>query len=296
MDLEFVTLKTIKSLPPWTGARWNALFRLVSREAGTPPEEAYEALIPERWSQGPWLKDQVFTIRLISDPNKTSQTAAFFGALHGEKILGSGEFVLGQTLALKAMTIPYSLFEDEPADYWPPLPQELLAAEIEALEKIEGNWRINLLSPARLTRPANSPGFHEYAGPEYFDWPLALEHFIQRIRIPEPDLQDPPFESPPADLPKTLAPSPLAILSHSVIWNDLAYNRDRKMRLGGLIGQVLIAGRPNREEARRLVWGQYLGLGKNARFGFGFYMIPELEPFRRLTLLPYPNAGPKPKK
>jgi CRISPR/Cas system endoribonuclease Cas6 (RAMP superfamily) len=66
----------------------------------------------------------------------------------------------------------------------------------------------------------------------------------------------------------------------------MAYNPVRKIRLGGISGEISINGQPSSYEARRLVWGQYLGIGKNSRFGFGFFRIPALDSIRSIMVYP----------
>jgi hypothetical protein len=266
------------------------LFRLAAKAAKVNPEEAFEALIPAQWSRLAWPAGSVFSVRIVADPAHRRQTEAFLTALREGRVLGEGEFILGQSLELEAMIIPNpdldSASDDSPADkdleeLWPPLSEESLLPEIEALTQISPPWRLILETPLRLTRPATAPGFLEYAGIDFFAWPKALAHLISRIRLSSPDSVE--------DLDLAIRPNKLAIMSVSVKWSDLAYSRERKMRLGGLTGSILIDGVPDRADARRLVWGQYLGVGKNARFGFGFYRIPTLDPIRRLPLYPQPG-------
>ncbi|MDR2443352.1 MAG: hypothetical protein LBE31_07520 [Deltaproteobacteria bacterium] len=294
MDLEFRVLKPIKSLPPWPGARWNALFRLVAKSQSIDPEEAFEALIPEGWCQSPWRADDSIMVRLVADSQKKRTTESFLEALKESHQIGEGEFVLGRSLELVSMSIPYLGDEEESSDStassqddpsqenpyqedpWPPLDENLFRSEIEALENIDSPWRLVLTSPLRIVRPANAPGFSEYSGEEYFGWPKAMEHMITRIRLPETKSEASP--SPNGN--------PLNIMSTQTTWRDLAYSRERQMRLGGLTGTILIDGWPDSNQARRLVWGQYLGMGKNARFGFGFYRIPALDSIRSLSCFP----------
>jgi hypothetical protein len=291
MDLVFTVLKPIKSLPPWTGARWNALFRLVARAAGVNPEEAFEALIPEQWTRQPWWTGDQFSVRLVTNPDNWRQTEAFSRFLRGDNLVGEGEFVLGHSLELTAIyfptiDIPNRRVNPEIEAASAPLLEEQLAAEMETLANLTPPWRLVLTTPLRLVRPANAPGSQEFAGPDFFSWPLALDHLIKRIRLANPESLEPQLPFTNDNQPVA---SPLTVMSHTVTWHNLAYNRDRKMRLGGLIGTILINGRPDRQRARRLVWGQYLGVGKNGRFGFGFYRIPALDPERLWSLFPAPS-------
>jgi len=69
----------------------------------------------------------------------------------------------------------------------------------------------------------------------------------------------------------------------------------RPALLGGLVGVLRLEGPVSPEAALAITAGQYLGAGKNPRFGLGMYRIPELEGWRRLPLYPasqQPGAFP----
>ncbi len=68
-------------------------------------------------------------------------------------------------------------------------------------------------------------------------------------------------------------------------WADVRYSKTRQIPLGGIVGDIKYEGKlPSYELALRLVAGQYTGLGRNQRFGLGFYKIPELEIVRSIYM------------
>ena len=77
---------------------------------------------------------------------------------------------------------------------------------------------------------------------------------------------------------------PVAV-NGAIEWVDLRYSKQRRIVLGGIVGDINYEGKiPTYDLALRLVAGQYTGLGRNQRFGLGFYKIPELEIARSIYL------------
>lgn len=58
-------------------------------------------------------------------------------------------------------------------------------------------------------------------------------------------------------------------------WERYSKRQDRRMKLGGLIGEVCFAGDLS-EFVPALVLGSWLGVGKNTTFGLGTYELPDL--------------------
>jgi hypothetical protein len=281
IDIIFKIIKPIKSLPPWSGARWNALFRLASKKAGVKPEEAFDILIPERWGQDPWLIDDTFTVRLWANIFNITKTKSLLDILLNADDIGNGQFILGQNLIIQEIIIynkKYKkeiLLENNNLIFFKNIIQPLklieISNEIDALSNIDEYWHIIFSSPLRLKRPKDAPGYGEYIELNYFKWSSAVEHLISRIRYNNDNF---------------INNNNFKIISTHLEWKDILYNRDRKMKIGGLIGNIYISGRPNYKTSCQLVYGQYVGIGKNSRFGFGLYRIPELDKYRVLNLLP----------
>jgi hypothetical protein len=280
-DLSFKVLQTIKSLPPWPGARWNALFRLAARAAGVNPEAAFSALIPDRWGSHPWLTGNEKRLRLIFQVENYPLTLRLLDSLFKGGV-GEGEFVAGRTLGLTGLAWPYS---SDAGRFYPfPLssagsslpPWSEDGREAEALFRLAAEGRpfsLIFRSPLRFSRPADAPGHGDFIGPDFFTWERACPYLLARVRY-LPDLTEDEFEG-------------LRVADGGdLIWQSMAYSRERRMKLGGVTGRLLVRGQLSRTAAIVLTAGQYLGVGKNGRFGFGFYGIPELNSYRARPLFP----------
>lgn len=91
-------------------------------------------------------------------------------------------------------------------------------------------------------------------------------------------------EVSPANGEAVPSPSALSISAGVLHWLDLSYG-SRDTTFGGAVGCIRVSGKPEPDVAALLVLGQYLGMGKNAVFGYGFYNIPELSPHRKVKPL-----------
>ena len=69
--------------------------------------------------------------------------------------------------------------------------------------------------------------------------------------------------------------------------DDMRYSREWQIALGVVVGEMRFGVPPDGTVAERLVRGQYLGAGRNARFGLGYWRIPELDAVRRIEAKPY---------
>ena len=280
LDLHFQVTALIRSFPFWHGARWNALLRIAARMADTEADEAYVGIVPERKGTEHWHADDIVRLRLMIHPKHLAATGMLLRSLT-ENNTGEGEFRLGRTLAFLHAGIPGDHVPISFVNYDRLLldtalsPGSLCPAavkdEAEALGRLD-KWSIHILSPLRLTRPAGDKHHSRYADTAFFcNDQTALSCFLSRIRFPLMD-------SHRAD--------ELEISHCDLQWHDLAYNRDRQIKLGGVTGSIVVKGRPDSATALTLAGGQYTGVGKNARFGLGMYCIPELENYRRIEIFP----------
>ena len=258
ITLHFTTLRDIRSLPFWHGARWNALLRNLCRQAGVAAEDAYRSLAPERSGTRHIHRGEALCLRLMASAAANSATRQLLAALPAARC-GEGEFFLGETLHFAQW---------EECDL-----HLLLAQEIDRLQQLAGQqeWTIRLTSPLRLTGP---PGLKEdgrYAGPDFFQkTPEAMARFMEKIRIEAGE-----YESVPA------------VAGASLHWHDMAYSARRKIRLGGVMGILRLApAELSLPVARALVMGQYVGVGKNGRFGLGLYRIEELQGWHAMPPFP----------
>lgn len=150
------------------------------------------------------------------------------------------------------------------------IPVEHLQTEIERLRN-SSHITLRCVSPLRFHLPKGEchPG-HAFADESWFD----PARFIERASGRQQSL------GIAHALP--LSPSSAKCTKNNLVWLDLTYGHaaDRK-RLGGALGSVVIEG-ASHADIERLVWGQYVAVGDNTRFGFGRYRIVELgaDPFR----------------
>jgi len=157
-----------------------------------------------------------------------------------------------------------------------PLGPAEIRAEAGALVRMDV-WTLRFHSPLRLKRPAGA----KQKGHRFFDEAWAADSegkhrawscLMDAVRAPLPGS---------AARGKTPPPE---VESAALVWVDVPYGGTGGKTLGGVCGEVVFRGRLEPEDAERAVMGQYLGTGKNAAFGFGFYEIPELEEVRRVRL------------
>ena len=284
VDLVFTVARTIKSLPPFHGARWNALLRLAARAACVDLEKICCLLVPERQGQKIWRAGDQARLRLGLDPFQAEAAAAMLRVLRDSQI-GEGEFCSQDSLILSGLEIPthpggqpeavLSVFLDG-RQALPVCSSEEFSSELATFLSLGIQpWHLEFHTPARIPRPAGQKESFRYAGPDFFATsPLALACLLSRLRrfLPEVARQQPD--------------EGLRIAELDLRWKDMAYNKDRHMRLGGVFGRIAIQGRPAAGTALALVAGQYCGIGKNPRFGLGMYHIPELEGMHRIPVYP----------
>lgn len=192
----------------------------------------------------------------LSHPVRCGEFSAFSLALVRARDAVSGLTIWEQGTATGIAPIPFT---------W-----QTVLAEIEALQGL-AEWSIQLCGPLRLPLPPGhghrGRGADKYAAPEDLLAAGGLDNLLARIRFQEPGPLT-PLEAQP--------------VTADLRWEDMRYNAERRIALGGVTGTVRWRARLEFAQARRLVLGQYFGAGKNARFGLGFWLIPELESVRSL--------------
>ena len=271
---QFTVLRPIRSLPMWHGARWTALFRNAANAAGVNPEEAFAGLLPLHNGTAPLTVGASLGLRLVVSPATWAATQAMFRVL-AAGFAAPGEFVAGHTITLASVShspavpaAPFAGLEAPP----PPITPEAIASQHPLVPGAQSHaLRIHLLGPMRLTMPAGAKGEDRYVPPEFLErGPEAAQCFLSRLRLP-------------TQWPALPAAPELCITQATTHWEDVGYNANRRMRLGGLVGAFTLCGISCPALHAAIMAGQYLGAGKNGRFGFGFYVAT-----------PHTPAGPEP--
>lgn len=276
-DVVFIALRAIRSLPPRHGARWIAWLRFACRHAGLRADDLLLGILPFRGGLRPIGAGEDLTLRLILSPAGAAALPDLLDAL--ESLPPEGEFS-SATLRPVLVCDPVRGIPLDVAGGALPAPFDAAVVREEAaLLRTLDRWRIRLVTPLRLPLPAGEktrrgPDRERFCPPEFFAaHPAALDRLLSRVR---------PFPGMP---PRGDAPAAgLRILSADTAWEDMRYSARRGVALGGVVGEISCAGTPDADAALLLAAGRLLGAGKNARFGMGFWRIPELDAAGRIPL------------
>lgn len=314
LELRFRCVAPIGGLLHFHGPQWSALFRniLGSRLPGGGGLAAAGVSV-QPWETGvsAYAPDDAIHVGLTFPATLLPQIGQLLVDFN-DLSTGDGQFAPGRTIRLEGVRCRITGEELPPGDVAAKagiITSEIIAAEIEALAALD-TFRIIFPVPLRLTRPARmkTPG-HRYGDEDFFlgdptGAAAALEHLIAKIRPSgmmssdtgrrtQPGTDDVVKESIATEISRVVTAnghsktvSSLTIAGGALVWLDLPYlNRGEGVTktIGGVVGTLRITGRPNPATASRLVWGQYLGAGKNPAFGLGFYCIPELDDSRRIA-------------
>ncbi len=261
----FAVLRTIKSLPVWHGARWTALFRNAAHHALVNPEEAFAGLMSERSGTTPLQLGEKIVLRLIFSSKTWAATRAMLHSLH-RGFPSEGEFQAGESVAFYGTSFMMNV-ETTPWDNFLPQPMEISPELIHRLYPFSHKQplRVHLLGPLRLTMPAGKKADARFATPQFMQNEMeSASCFLSRLRLPA---NWPPY---------ICAPTRITLNDTDVRWEDLGYNANRRIRLGGLVGSFTLNGVSNPTLYCAIMAGQYFGAGKNGRFGFGYYAVSAL--------------------
>jgi hypothetical protein len=278
LQLGCMALTTITGLPVYHGALWSALLRnLLRRYFPARTSLADTGILPVcRWN--PQIIQAGHTLYLelltpVSCLHPVLEMLWDFNYRHTR-----GYFRPGVTLRLQTVhcavsgTLIVSFDSNSPpvlhSDNLVPLTPESLALPAATLLQ-QSAFTLVFDTPLRLRRPPGkkTPG-HQFCDTKYFRDITntdAIAHLASGVRWLEP-VNDGRLHG---DTAATIDRSTLT-------WMDIPYGRGFPKTLGGVTGHITVQGITNREMARRLVWGQFTGAGKNGAFGLGFYHIPEL--------------------
>jgi CRISPR-associated endonuclease Cas1 len=295
LELHFQTLAPINHLPHFHGAHWSALMRHILRPFLPNQVSLSQAgimVIPPETGVVQYSAGDPIHVGLTFQQTRTQAVSL---ALSGFNQLDyiDGHFQPRRTVRLTAVTCrvsgetrelsnsPVDL-EDNLLQHCQPLPVTRLLAEAELLKTLD-RFSVVFYTPLRLKRPkgAKNPG-HAYCDEAFFlnsdtDTPNPFCHLIHAIR--QPDCIPPPDVFPLATDHNS------AITEGALTWVDVPYGREPVKTLGGIMGKIRISGRRNAFDAWQLVLGQYVGAGKNASFGLGYFTIPELDAVRQISPL-----------
>ena len=276
-DLIFEAKKEIKSLPSFHGARFSALLRFACQEANVKLEEICFAVIPFRDGTKHIKVGKKLRVRLLINDYGAQKLGLLCNALttidgHGEFSASSLELIYVQD----GITRKNVEVDENGIPKFRGFDTKYVNDEVRALMLFR-KFSIYFYTPARFVLPAGmkpkNPTDEEKLCTESFFYEeptLALPQVISSVRLLDP------WQFALGEL--TAMPKPYG---GSLEWMDMNYNQDRHVHMGGIVGSVKFEGRfVNEDIARRLVLGQYFGIGKNPLFSLGFYKIDELDPVR----------------
>jgi len=273
LSLHLTTLAPIRKLPPFHGAHWSALFRNLLRPHAVGAEAEGLWVVPAPGAPVQYEAGESIRLGLVFPPEMIGAVSAALIGFNGT-VCGTGHFQPGVTVRLDKVLCRIS------GDTWNPfaaniLTEELMQPEIERLCELD-QFRICITTPLRLTRPAGEKEQgHRYCDAAYFHNSDSSDN--QKINALLCRVRHSAFPEPAA--------SPLRLTDVNLGWQEVSYGNSYMKNIGGIIGEMTVAGHCNRETAEQLVAGQYYGAGKNAAFGFGFYTIPELDAVRQVSAL-----------
>lgn len=277
IDCVFKVNKTIKSLPYYHGARWIAWLRFACREEHLNAEEIISSIFPLRCGKTPLQDEEFVCLRILTEHDKqiflpqivhSMMTIQNRGEFCAEKL----SFIAFIDSARRTFLSEYDLKEKRLL----PIGTNLFQDEIRTIIDRK-TIQLEFLSPMRLTLPAGEKHLKDPEKKRYCtaDWfrqnPVALAHMLSHVRHV---LLPPEYKLPENDV---------SILESDLAWHDLRYNEKRSMALGGVTGTMRISVQ-SEEAAFLLTLGQYLGAGRNGRFGLGFWRIAELDDIRKIPL------------
>lgn len=265
VDVQFEAQQSIKSLPPYHGARWCAWLRFACSRDYLRMEDIVYAILPLRNGTDCISPGESLVLRLLVPANalpllpnivRIMQEMPSKGEFNGQSLraIGFRDSISGAFLEIEELT-PQTML---------PLTPDRLEERIIAVQRWE-LWNVHFTVPLRLTLPAGekkgAEGIRRFCDAKFFRQNNALPHLLHHIRL----------------LPPAVCGANIYLQDVRLRWEDMRYNRERGVALGGVTGTIGAAGRPDAETARRLVLGEYLGAGKNGRFGLGFWRLSVTE-------------------
>ena len=277
IDCVFKVNKTIKSLPYYHGARWIAWLRFACREKNLDAEDIIRSIFPLRCGKTPLIEDEFVCLRLLTESRNQIFLPQIVHSMmgiqnHGEFCAEKLSFIAFIDSVNRTFLSEYDLKEKRLL----PIRTNLFQEEIHTIIE-KKNIQLEFLSPMRLTLPAGEKHLRDPEKKRYCtaDWfrqnPNVLAHMLSHVRhvlLPQE------YKVPE---------NGVSMLESDLVWHDLRYNEKRSMALGGVTGTMWLSVQ-SEEAACLLTLGQYLGAGRNGRFGLGFWRIAELDDIRKIPL------------
>lgn len=268
VDFIFTAREAVKSLPPFHGGRYHAWLRFALKAAAIPLEETVSGILPLGKGQKAILPGNAFGFRIFLD--KPECLPEIVWALqkyeHEEGFSGkNAKFAEMRDAVTGTRILPGGA---GPAR----LSIERIKKEVQGLQNRD-KFSLDFFTPLRLPLPPGQKDrtswIGRFCGNNFFRNPDALGWLLGHVRFMVPEAPD---------------MSGMNIAASDLKWEDMRYSRSRKIALGGLVGRLTCEGVPDPETALRLCLGQYLGAGKNSRFGLGWWRVPELDAIREIEL------------
>jgi len=274
ISLRFVVLAPIHRLPHYHGPHWSALFRNLFNSLATEHGTASPIVWVQPIETGilSYETGDIISLGLVASTISAPALELVFSRFN-DITVGRGHFQPGVTIRLESSIsrisgLPWSAIDT-------PLALSCLESEINHLSELD-TFSIETISPLRIPRPAGAKKEeHRYCDGDFF---FSGNHSAPCHRLLEKVRND--FSQSPLS-----GPTQLSISGGALTWLDISYGDIKGKTVGGVAGVLVCSGQPDREQAHRLVLGQYLGVGKNAAFGLGFYRIPELDKVRKILPL-----------
>lgn len=274
LDFHFTVIHAVRGLPHWLGARFSAWLRYASREAGLDLDNICLAILPFQMGKSALYEGEKAALRIIAGEKglpalPTLALALREGRAHGD----ISHLSLRLDFVRDAISGKYAWKAGMPGEKPAAFAENKLASELD----YSGKWTLRIFTPLRLPAPRGlkeKGDIGRYCQTDFFHSGNALPYLASRLRFGEYcGISEPCLEQKPI----------LADYCH-LHWEDMRYSQERHIALGGVCGSLRFSDRPEPEIWKRLVIGQYLGAGKNARFGLGFWKIPELDNCRLIPL------------
>lgn len=276
VDFIYEATELIKSLPEFHSIRWSAWVRYGCNKNCIDWKNYIESIVVFRNSERKILKGELIRLRLVlNNPDilllSKLQNGMNNCIKYGEFNTNSFRFIAAYD-AVSGQHIDCQKNLSEFSD-------DVIENEVETLMKAQ-SFHLVFVTPIRITLPSEIKT-HKYSSESkivhknFFDeYPYSISYLAEKSRC---------SHSPYLDASKDLM---VNILDRDLHWVDLKYNQFHSKIIGGVIGNIYCSKLKNRDIARNLICGQYVGSGKSGRLGFGFYVIPETESSRNIVL-PY---------
>ncbi len=288
LELHFRAVKPINNLPYFHGPQWYALIKhLIKPYLQDARDHATFtfAIHPIETGVFSYSEDDAIHLGLSLSIDELPLIAPMLSRFN-TLTATEGHFLPSQTIILEEIMCRINSERIEPASLFKPdsagrLSSEHIEEEIDLLTELE-EFTLIFYSPLRLPRPiTKKEKGHRYCDEDFFfssyGPSVPIEHLLTGIKRRIESI------SPDGMKDKIITTFPVPFVADgSLIWHDVSYGNHFKKTMGGVMGGLLIRGRPSREIAELLILGQYTGLGKNRAFGLGGYIIPELDGVRKI--------------